>query len=134
MARKIIKLTESDLHSIVKRVIKENKSNRRRVKEDMENFLNPEAMETGDAILTMVLTTLGLLGAAGSHYIKAMIEKLRKRGEDDKADQLEQALMDAKSGMSGGMESDKTMSSDEDEDEDEMRMMESRYFRRNRRR
>lgn len=93
---KVVRLTESDLHRIVKRAIQESNRKKRRTNENVEHFFNPEAMETGDAILTMVLTTLGLLGVAGSHYIKAMINKLREKGEDEKADKVERALMDAK--------------------------------------
>ena len=94
---KVVRLTESDLHRIVKRAIQESK--RKKLREQPEHFFNPEAMETGDAILTMVLTTLGLLGFAGSHYIKSMINKLREKGEDEKADKVEKALMDAKGNM-----------------------------------
>ena len=104
MAKKIIKLTESDLHNIVKRVIKENKSNKKQVSEDFENFINPEAMETGDAILTIVGTVIGMLGIAGTHYIKAAIKKLRKAGQDEEADKVQDALETEMSKMEGGNE------------------------------
>jgi hypothetical protein len=97
---KVVRLTESDLHRILKRAIQESNRKKRRTNEQEENFFNPEALDTGTAIVTMVTTILSLLGIAGSHYIKGMIDKLRKKGEDDKADEVEQALMDAKGGMS----------------------------------
>ena len=100
---KIVRLTEADLHRIVKRAIKESSSNKIRRVNEIENFFNPEAISTGTAIVTMVTTVLSLLGIAGSHYIKAMIDKLRKKGEDEKADEVEQALQDA---MSGGADSE----------------------------
>ena len=98
---RIVRLTESDLQRIVKRAIQESNRKKRRTNEEVENFFNPEALSTGEAIVTMVTTILGLLGIAGSHYIKGMIDKLRKKGEDDKADEVEQALMDARNGMGG---------------------------------
>jgi hypothetical protein len=99
---KIVRLTEADLHRIVKRAIKESNVGKKNRVNEMEHFFNPEAMSTGGAIATMVVTVLGLLGFAGSHYIKDMISKLRKKGEDEKADEVEQALQDA---MGGGMDS-----------------------------
>ena len=98
---KVVRLTESDLHRLVNRAIQESKRKNRRNIQELESFFNPEALETGTAIATMVTTVLSLLGVAGSHYIKAMIDKLREKGEDDKADEVEQALMDAKGGRKG---------------------------------
>lgn len=89
---KIVRLTETDLNRIVKRAIQESNRKKRRTNEQEEHFFNPEALETGTAIVTMVTTVLSLLGIAGSHYIKAMIDKLRKKGEDDKADEVQNAL------------------------------------------
>ena len=80
---------------------------------EMENFFNPEAMSTGSAIATMVVTVLGLLGFAGSHYIKDMISKLRRKGEDDKADEVEQALQDAMGGETEEM-GEQTLSPQDD--------------------
>lgn len=88
---KIIRLSEAELTRVIKRAVNDTKR-RKKLREQPENFFNPEAMETGDAILTMVLTVIGLLGFAGSHYIKAMIDKLRKNGEDDKAEEVQKAL------------------------------------------
>jgi hypothetical protein len=95
---KIVKLTEADLHRIVKRAIKESNVGKKNRVNEMDNFFNPEAMSTGGAIATMVITVLSLMGFAGSHYIKDMISKLRRKGEDEKADEVEQALQDAMGG------------------------------------
>jgi len=58
----------------------------------MENFFNPEAMSTGGAIITMALTVIGLLGFAGFDIIRETIQKLRKKGQEKEAKQLESLL------------------------------------------
>jgi len=129
---KKIRLTESELTSLIKNIVNETEMN------EMENFVNPEAMETGDAILTIVGTVIGMLGIAGSHYIKAAIKKLRRAGKDEDADKVEAAL---KSEMSN-LDTDPTgmrdvMKKRYNKDmgiSDEESMMESRIARRIRRR
>ena len=49
-------------------------------------------MQTGEAIVTIVTTVIGMLGIAGSQYIKAAIEKLRDSGNDVEAEQVQTAL------------------------------------------
>ena len=87
--KKVIRLTESELTSLIKNIVNETEMN------EVENFFNPEALDTGEAIITIVTTVIGMLGIAGSHYIKAAIKKLRKSGNDAEADKVEKALQTA---------------------------------------
>jgi hypothetical protein len=72
--RKVIRLTESELTSLIKNIVNETEMN-----EGPENFFNPEAMKTGDAILTIALTVIGMLGFAGYDILRDMAKKLTKR-------------------------------------------------------
>lgn len=116
---KKIRLTESELTELIKNIVTETQE--KEMKEEMENFINPEAMETGDAILTIIGTVIGMLGIAGSHYIKAAIKKLRRAGKDDEADKVEAALESEMSKMKG-----------RDMEMEEETMMESRIVRKKR--
>jgi len=98
MAKKVIRLTESEFNRLVRQAVKRERKN---IQE--QNYLNPEAMETGDAIVTMVVTVLGLLGVAGYGYIKSMIEDLRNEGKEDEASEMETALENY-GDQEGGME------------------------------
>ncbi len=117
---KKIRLTETELTSLIRNIVIETQNEE--MNEEMENYFNPEAMETGEAIVTIIGTVIGMLGIAGSHYIKAAIKKLRKSGNDDEADKVEEALQAEMSKMKS-----REMSSDEDEP-----VMESRIVRRKR--
>ena len=133
--KKVIRLTESELTSLIKNIVNETEMN------EVENFFNPEALDTGEAIITIVTTVIGMLGIAGSHYIKAAIKKLRKSGNDAEADKVEKALQTAMettdldpSGM--GEVSRKRYEMDmkqiKDEEENNSNMRESRILRRRR--
>lgn len=66
-----------------------------KVDEAVENFFNPEAMETGGAIATMVGTTIGLLGIAGWDYLKEFYHQLRNtEGKEQEAMELESIISD----------------------------------------
>jgi len=99
--KKVVRLTEADLVRLVKKTIQESK--RKNINE-LEYVYNPEALETGSAIVTMVVTVLSLLGVAGSHYIKAMIDRLRKEGREDEALEVESALEQAQGKEMEGMD------------------------------
>jgi len=96
MGKRVIRLTESEFTKLVRETVKKE---RRSIQE--QNYLNPEAMETGGAIVTMVVTIMTLLGVAGSHYIKAMIDRLREEGKEEEAMEVESAM---ESYGEGGME------------------------------
>ena len=113
--KKVIRLTESELTSLIKNIVNETEMN------EVENFFNPEALDTGEAIITIVTTVIGMLGIAGSHYIKAAIKKLRKSGNDAEADKVEAALESEMSKMKG-----------RDMEMEEKTMMESRIVRKKR--
>lgn len=132
--KKVIRLTESELTSLIKNIVNETEMN-----EQPENFFNPEALDTGEAIITIVTTVIGMLGIAGSHYIKAAIKKLRKAGNDAEADKVEKALQTAMettdldpSGM--GEVSRKRYNKDMgiSDEENDSTMMESRIVRKRR--
>ena len=54
----------------------------------MENFVNPEAMETADAIYTIIGTIIGLLGIAGYDYLKTLAQELISQGKEKKAQKI----------------------------------------------
>jgi hypothetical protein len=91
--KKVVRLTESELTSLIKKVVKESKRNK--VNEDVENFFNPEAMSTGGAIVTMVGTTIALLGIAGWDYLKEFYHQLRNtEGKEQEAMELKSIISD----------------------------------------
>ena len=87
--KKVVRLTETELTSLIKKLVIESKKtqNKRRINE-MENFVNPEAMETADAIYTIIGTTIGLLGVAGYDYLKSMAQELMNQGKEKKAQKI----------------------------------------------
>ena len=106
--KKVVRLSESELTNLIKTVVKETKRNKRNgVNEELQNFFNPEAMETGSAIVTMVGTTIGLLGIAGWDYLKELYSQLRKtEGKEQEAMELKSIIQDYESNQ---------MNSDEEE-------------------
>ena len=103
--KKVIRLSESELTRLIKTVVKESK--RKKVNEDVVNYFNPEAMETGSAIVTMVGTTIGLLGIAGWDYLKDLYRQLRNtEGKEQEAMELKSIIQDYESNK---------MNSDEEE-------------------
>jgi hypothetical protein len=103
--KKVIRLSESELTRLIKTVVKESK--KKKVNEDVENFFNPQAMETGSAIVTMVGTTIGLLGIAGWDYLKDLYRQLRNtEGKEQEAMELKSIIQDYESNQ---------MNSDEEE-------------------
>lgn len=86
--KKVVRLTESELTNIIKKVVKESKNTKSGRINEMENFVNPEAMETADAIYTIIGTVIGLLGIAGYDYLKSMAEELMAQGKEKKAQKI----------------------------------------------
>ena len=87
--KKVVRLTETELTSLIKKVVVESKKtqNKKRINE-MENFINPEAMETADAIYTIIGTTIGMLGIAGYDVLRDMAKKLMRQGKEEEAKQI----------------------------------------------
>jgi len=128
--KKVIRLSESELTNLIKTVVKETKRNKRnRVSEEVENFFNPEAMETGSAIATMVGTTIALLGIAGWDYIKDVYHQLRKvKGKEQEAMELKSIISDYESNQMNmdseeGMDSEVEVDNMDMEDEEPMNPM-----------
>jgi hypothetical protein len=91
--KKVLRLSESELTSLIENVVKETKRNK--VNENVENFFNPEAMSTGGAIATMVGTTIALLGIAGWDYLKELYSQLRNtEGKEKEAMELKSIIRD----------------------------------------
>jgi hypothetical protein len=127
--RKVIRLTESELTSLIKNIVNETEMN--------EQPVNPEVMETGDAILTIALTVIGMLGFAGYDILRDMAKKLMKKGKKQEAHQLISFIDEHESGEEGmeDMDTDERIMGMKPSDDMEMpkeRMMESRIVRRRR--
>lgn len=122
------KINEYQLNKLAIRISesmkKENKENKKEVKE----YLNPPPLGTPDAILTIILSAIGMLSIAGSHiivpFVKGMISKLKEMGADEEAEEAETKLkMKLKKG--------KKMDDEESIDENYSRLREN-YLRRKR--
>ena len=110
--KKVVRLTESELTSLIKKVVKESKRNK--VNEAVENFFNPEAMETGSAIVTMVGTTIALLGIAGWDYLKELYHQLRNtEGKEQEAMELKSIISDYEENKMNMDSGDDDMDTDE---------------------
>ena len=110
--KKVVRLTESELTNLIKTVVKETKRNKRNRVNEVENFFNPEAMSTGGAIVTMVGTTIALLGIAGWDYLKELYSQLRNtEGKEMEAMELKSIIED--------YENNKRNSGDDDMDTNE---------------
>jgi hypothetical protein len=123
--KKVVRLSESELTNLIKTVVKETKRNKRNgVNEDLQNYFNPEAMSTGGAIVTMVGTTIGLLGIAGWDYLKELYSQLRNtEGKQKEAMELKSIIQDYESNqMDSGEEMDSEVEVDNMDMEDEKPM------------
>ena len=110
--KKVVRLTETELTSLIKKVVKESKRNK--VNEAVENFFNPEAMETGSAIVTMVGTTIALLGIAGWDYLKELYHQLRNtEGKEQEAMELKSIISDYEENKMNMDSGDDDMDTDE---------------------
>ncbi len=96
--KKKIRLTESELTDLIKNLVTETK----RKKSVNEQEYLPVALETGDAILTIVGTTIGLLGIAGYDILKAYAKELMKSGKKKEAKEMMSAIKDMQSNDNGG--------------------------------
>jgi len=118
--KKVVRLTESELTNLIKKVVVESKknTNKKRINE-MENFVNPEAMETADAIYTIIGTVIGLLGISGYDYLKSLAQELMNQGKEKKA----QKILDFVE--ANAPKGDEEMMDTEDEDDNFKSMAES---------
>lgn len=91
--KKRIRLNESELTDLIKSVVVETKRKQR----ISEQALNPEVMETADAIYTIIGTTIGLLGIAGYDILKQYAKELMSAGKKKEAREMMSAIKDMKS-------------------------------------
>lgn len=95
--KKVVRLTESELTNVIKRVVNETKNTKGDRINEMENFITPEAMETADAIYTIIGTVVGLLGIAGYDILRDMARKLMKTGKKKEGMEMMAAIEDMES-------------------------------------
>jgi hypothetical protein len=101
--KKKIRLTETELTNLIKQVVIESNTKKRRVSEGPENFFNPEALDTAEAIYTIIGTTVGMLGIAGYDVLKGYAKELMKAGKKKEAKEMMSAIKDMQSkGEQGG--------------------------------
>jgi hypothetical protein len=123
--KKVVRLSESELTNLIKTVVKETKRNKKnRVSESLEYVYNPPAMSDAGAIVTMVGTTIGLLGIAGWDYLKELYSQLRNtEGKQKEAMELKSIIQDYESNqMDSGEEMDSEVEVDNMDTEDEAPM------------
>lgn len=95
--KKKLRLTESELTNLIKQVVVETKTKKRRISEQPENFFNPEALDTAEAIYTIIGTTIGMLGIAGYDILKDYAKGLMKAGKRKEAKEMMAAIKDMQS-------------------------------------
>ena len=99
--KKKLRLTESELTNLIKQVVVETKTKKRRISEQPENFFNPEALDTAEAIYTIIGTTIGMLGIAGYDILKDYAKGLMKAGKRKEAKEMMAAIKDMQSESKG---------------------------------
>jgi hypothetical protein len=100
-----IRLTETELTNLIKQVVIESNTKKRRIQEieGTENFFNPQALDTAEAIYTIIGTTVGMLGIAGYDVLKGYAKELMKAGKRKEAKEMMSAIKDMQSkGGQGG--------------------------------
>lgn len=102
--KKVVRLTESELTNVIKRVVNETKH--MEANEQAENFFNPEAMETADAIYTIIGTTIGMLGIAGYDILKDYAKSLMRAGKKKEAKEMMMAIEDMQAKGEGEVKMD----------------------------
>ena len=101
--KKKIRLTETELTNLIKQVVIESNTKKRRISEQPENFFNPEALDTAEAIYTIIGTTIGMLGIAGYDILKQYAKELMNAGKKKEAKEMMSAIKDMQSkGEQGG--------------------------------
>jgi hypothetical protein len=89
-----IRLTESELTNLIKQVVVESNNKKRRIS---EQTVNPEILDTADAIYTIIATTIGLLGIAGYDVLRGYAKGLMRAGKRKEAMEMMDAIEDMKS-------------------------------------
>ena len=99
-----IRLTETELTNLIKQVVIESNTKKRRIQEieGTENFFNPQALDTAEAIYTIIGTTVGMLGIAGYDVLKGYAKELMKAGKRKEAKEMMSAIKDMQSNNNGG--------------------------------
>jgi len=111
--KKIVRLNEKQFTKMIGKIVLETK-NRRKINE-MENFINPEAMQTADAIYTIIGTVIGLLGVSGYDYLLELAKGLMDNGKEKEAQEILDFVSENNPGNGDmmGMDNENTMDMDD---------------------
>ena len=81
--KKVLRLNEKQLTNMISKIVKE-----KNVNEQLDHFFNPEALETGTAITTIIGTIIALLGISGYEYLLELAKGLMEKGKTKEADEI----------------------------------------------
>ena len=116
--KKIVRLNEKQFTNMIGKIVSEAK-NKRKINE-MENFINPEAMETADAIYTIIGTVIGLLGVAGYDYLLELAKGLMDNGKEKEAQEILDFVSENNPGNGDMMDMDNENTMDMDDNFENM--------------
>jgi hypothetical protein len=103
---------------MIGKIVSETK-NRRKINE-MENFINPEAMQTADAIYTIIGTVIGLLGVSGYDYLLELAKGLMDNGKEKEAQEILDFVSENNPGNGDMMDMDNENTMDMDDNFENM--------------
>lgn len=89
--KKVVRLTESELTNVIKRVVNETKH----METNEQTYI--DVPETAEAIYTIIGTVIGLLGIAGYDILRDMARKLMKTGKKKEGMEMMSAIEDMES-------------------------------------
>jgi len=116
--KKIVRLNEQQFTKMIGKIVSETK-NRRKINE-MENFINPEAMQTADAIYTIIGTVIGLLGVSGYDYLLELAKGLMDNGKEKEAQEILDFVSENNPGNDDMMDMDNENTMDMDDNFENM--------------
>jgi len=116
--KKIVRLNEKQFTKMIGKIVSETK-NRRKINE-MENFINPEAMQTVDAIYTIIGTVIGLLGVSGYDYLLELAKGLMDNGKEKEAQEILDFVSENNPGNGDMMDMDNENTMDMDDNFENM--------------
>ncbi len=116
--KKIVRLNEQQFTKMIGKIVSETK-NRRKINE-MENFINPEAMQTADAIYTIIGTVIGLLGVSGYDYLLELAKGLMDNGKEKEAQEILDFVSENNPGNGDMMDMDNENTMDMDDNFENM--------------
>ena len=116
--KKIVRLNEKQFTKMIGKIVSEAK-NKKKINE-MENFINPEAMQTADAIYTIIGTVIGLLGVSGYDYLLELAKGLMDNGKEKEAQEILDFVSENNPGNGDMMDMDNENTMDMDDNFENM--------------